>query len=78
MRIRLLRNLGAGFPPYKEGEEVDAEHELAERLIERGLAEAIIEAVPVKAAIEGVPPPKPRKSKESPAQPAAEKKENLK
>lgn len=37
--IRVLRNLGQGLPPYKEGDEVDAKEDEAQMLIERGLAE---------------------------------------
>lgn len=58
MRIRLLRNLGHGWPPYKVDEIVDAEDALAAKLVDRGLAEVlppIIQAVPPKPAQLGVP-----------------------
>lgn len=57
MRIRLLRNLGRGFPPYRTGEEHDVDQAFGERLCKQGLAERIhaVPAPPLKA----VPPEKP-------------------
>lgn len=39
MWIKILRNLGAGLPDYKEGQVVDAEDKLAGELLRRRLAE---------------------------------------
>ena len=43
MKVKLLRNLGRGYPlhKYKEGVAYDFESEAAADLISRGLAEAI-------------------------------------
>jgi hypothetical protein len=54
MRIRMLRNLGRGFPPFRVNEEHDVDDTLGIALCQRGLAE-VIHAVP-PAAIRGVPP----------------------
>ena len=40
MKIRVLRNLGKGLPPYKEGQIVDCPTEEAQALIDRKLAVA--------------------------------------
>jgi len=68
-RIRLLRNLGAGYPPYKEGEEQDVQDHLADVLCGKKLAELIraipnkpLKAVPDKPQIEGT-----RSKKRTPA-----------
>jgi hypothetical protein len=54
MRIRMLRNLGREFPPFRVGEEHDVDDQLGEALCNRSLAERI-QAVP-PAPIKGVPP----------------------
>ena len=40
MKIRVLRNLGSGLPPFRENQVVDVGEEEAEALIGAGLAEA--------------------------------------
>lgn len=54
MRIRMLRNLGRGFPPFRVDEEHEVDETLGEALCTRGLAERI-HAVP-PAPLKGVPP----------------------
>lgn len=54
MRIRMLRNLGREFPPFRVGEEHDVDDALGEALCKRSLAERI-HAVPTEP-IKGVPP----------------------
>lgn len=55
MRIKLLRNLGREYPPYRLDEVVDADDKLAQHLVARGLAE-VVKGVPKQPAIRGVPP----------------------
>jgi len=51
MKVRILRNLGRGFPPYSEGQICDTDE--ADKLIQMGLAVEIPECIP--AAVEAVP-----------------------
>ena len=39
MRVLILRNLGAGEPPFREGQVCDVEEAMGQALIARGLAE---------------------------------------
>lgn len=41
MRIRVLRNLGQGHPPFKEGECPSVDRATGERLLALGLAESL-------------------------------------
>ena len=38
MKIKVLRNLGSGLPAYKEGQVVEADSEICEKLCKLGLA----------------------------------------
>lgn len=54
MQIRLLRNLGRGYPPLRVGEVAEVDDEMANKLVSHGLAEIVVQAVP-KQAVKAVP-----------------------
>lgn len=54
MQIRILRNLGSGFPPYAEGDVVDADQSVAELLIKKQLAEPVLSAVAKEPELKAV------------------------
>ena len=54
MKIKVMRNLGKGWPSYKENEVVDADDAVAEKLIQACLAEPI-KTVPKSPILKGVP-----------------------
>jgi hypothetical protein len=58
MKIRILRNLGRGLPPYQENDVIDAEDEESARLVALGAAEYIQEGVPGEPGIKGRVDPK--------------------
>ena len=70
MHLRILRNLGHGFPPFREGECRDVEGPTADRLLRLGLAE------PLPADPAPVPAPDPGPAGGTPAgKPARKKKQ---
>lgn len=48
MKITVLRNLGRGLPPYQEGEVVDADDDIADRLFKMRLAVPFEGGTPTK------------------------------
>lgn len=52
MKIKVLRNLGAGLPRYAEDQVVDAETGLAKQLIAQGLAIPLEDSKPEPSAPE--------------------------
>ena len=75
MRIRILRNLGHGLPPYREGGRRDVGHAEAERLLGMGLAEPVPpDPAPEPAAPESPAdgPPRKKKKQQQTAEPPAE------
>jgi hypothetical protein len=46
MQVKVLRNLGRGFPQLTEGQVADLDEQTAERLVKQGLAEVVVRAVP--------------------------------
>ncbi len=78
MRIKVLRNLGAGLPDYQEGQTVDCSESEAKSLAQKGLAEIIekpaAHAKSKPAKKETTPEPKPEPKPEPPRAPATEPK----
>lgn len=70
MKIKVLRNLGARFPDYKEGQVVEVKKADGELLVEQGLAEpadmsdSASEKTDPETTIEAVPKNHRRASKE--------------
>lgn len=54
MRIRVLRNLGRGLPPLKEGQVADVDDAMGEKLVRQRLAEQIHSVV--QKPIRAIPP----------------------
>jgi hypothetical protein len=67
MRIRVLRNLGANLPPFKEGEEHTVSDGEGQELCRRGLAEKIEQPEPPPKP--PAPTPKPAPKTERPKSP---------
>lgn len=67
MRLRVLRNLGAGWPPYKEGEEVEIDSKAGKSLVSQGLAEPLpIQAIPATPIIPvAIPQAEPEPAQET-------------
>ena len=67
MKVRLLRNLGEGWPPLKVGEIVDVSSAIGEALLGQNLAELMpIQAVPPAPAVPiSIPKAEPAAAQES-------------
>jgi hypothetical protein len=68
MRIKVLRNLGAGWPPWHEGEVVETDEAQARRLIDLGLAEPVPETLRTvvhESELRAVPPEEPESAESS-------------
>jgi len=76
MKVRVLRNLGEGWPALKEGETADVADKIGEALVSQCLAEVVpIEAVPPPPIV-AIPTPKPEpEPAQQPKAPARKHKE---